>query len=132
MAAARSKLRLLARTGDCFLLVADRRCWLKRDTKVNFLPIADSALHTAGIVGCRAYFPTTHLEWIVVLGASHPRRRETGPDLESFRCRYAQHRFGKICFEFIEDRFTKTRRNAAYHAFNDTANRIALTANLLN
>src|SRR6266508_5967521 len=126
MASARSELGLLTRTGHRFLFVTDCSSWLKRDAKINLLPITDAALHASGIVGCRANSPATHLKWIVMLRAPHPRRRKTGTDLESFCCRYAQHRFSKICIELIENRFTESGRNAANDAFNNASHRIAL------
>ena len=104
---------LLARTGHRFLFVADRSCRLKRDAKINLLAITDSALHAAGIVGCRANFPVAHFKRIVVLRTPHPRRRKTRTYLESFGCRYAQHRFSQIRIELVENRFTESRRNAA-------------------
>src|SRR4030095_2679510 len=132
MSSARRQLSLLARTGHRFLFVADCSSWLKRDAKVNLLAITDAALHAPRIVSCRANSPTPHLKWIVVLRAPHSRRRKTGTDLESFCCRYAQHRFSKICIELVENRFTESGRNAANDAFNNTSHRIALAANLLD
>src|SRR5215813_11992673 len=132
MASARSEPGLLARPGHRFLLVTDCSCWLKRDTKINLLAITDAALDAAGMIACRANSPTTHLKWIVMLRASHLSRGKARADLESFCCRYAEHRFSEIRFELVENRFTKSGRNTAHHAFDDTANRIALTANSLN
>src|SRR6266545_1933899 len=132
MASARSELGLLTRTGHRFLFVTDCSSWLKRDAKINLLTITDAALHASGIVGCRANFPTTHLKRIVMLRAPHPRRGRTRTDLESFGCRYAQHSFSQICIELVENRFTKSRRNAANDAFNNTSHRIALATNLLD
>src|ERR1700745_4330409 len=118
MAAARSEPGLPARTSHRFLFVADRSCRLKRDTKINLFAVTDAALHAAGIVGYCANSPATHFKWIVVLGAPHPRRRKPRADLESFGCRYAQHRFSQVRIELVENRFTKSRRDAATDAFN--------------
>src|SRR5207244_5309998 len=74
MASARSELSLLARTGHGLLFVGDRSCGLKCDTKIDLLSITDAALHSAGIVSCRANSPAAHLKWIVMLRAPHPRR----------------------------------------------------------
>src|SRR6266496_4759548 len=132
MASARSELSLLARTGHGLLFMGDRSCRLKRDTKINLLSITDAALHAAGIVSCRANSPAAHLKWIVMLRAPHSRRRKTRTNLESLRRRYAQHRFSQICIELVENRFTESGRNAAYHAFNNATNRIAFVANLFD
>src|SRR5581483_1899542 len=132
MTPARSQLSLPVRTGHRFLFLADCSCWLKRDTKINLLPIADAALHATGIVGCRANSPGAYLKWIVVLRAPHSRCRKTGTDLESFCRRYAEHRLGQISLELVENRFTEPRRDAADDAFNDPTNRITLAAHFLN
>src|SRR5207248_3825837 len=47
VASASGELRLFTRYVNGFLFVRDRRCRLKSDAKVNFLAIADPALHTA-------------------------------------------------------------------------------------
>src|SRR5215471_2052628 len=104
---------LLARTSHRSLFVTDRSCRLKRDAEIDLLPITDPALDAAGIVGCSANFSATHLKWIVMLRAPHPRRRKTGTDLEPFRRRYAQRRFSEICIELVENGFTQSRRNSA-------------------
>src|SRR5437870_4216999 len=132
MASARSELSLLARTGHRLLFMGDRGCRLKRDTKINLLSITDAALRAAGIVCCRANSPAAHFKWIVMLRAPHPRRGKTGTNLESLRRRYAQHRFRQIRIELVKNRFTKSGRNAAHHAFNNATNRIAFVANLFD
>src|SRR5215475_4331875 len=132
MASARSEPGLPARPGHRFLFVTDCSRWLKRYAKINLLPITDAALDAAGIIACRANSPTTHLKWIVMLRAPHLRRGKAGADLESFCCRNTKHGFSQIRFELVENRLTKSGRNAAHDAFNNTANRIAFTANLLN
>src|ERR1700756_5018962 len=104
MASARSEPGLLARTGHRFLFVADCSCWLKRDAKINLFPVTDAALHAAGIIGRRANFSVPDLKWIVMLRAPHPGRRKTRSDFESFCRRYAQHRFGALRFELVENR----------------------------
>src|SRR4029434_3627460 len=104
---ARSQLGLLVETGYRFLFVADCSCWLKCDSKINLLSITNAALHATGIVRCGANSTATHLEWIIVLRASHQRRRKTRTDLESLCCRYAQHRFSQICLELVENRYTE-------------------------
>ena len=67
-----------------------------------------------------------------MLRAPHPRRGKTGTNLESLRRRYAQHRFRQIRIELVKNRFTKSGRNAAHHAFNNATNRIAFVANLFD
>ncbi len=109
MASACSELGLFARTGHRLLFVGDRSCRLKRDAKINLFAITDSALHAAGIVGCRANFPTAYFKRIVVLSTPHPRRRKTRTYLESFGCRYAQHGFSQIRIELVKNRFTESR-----------------------
>src|SRR6266487_1075251 len=132
MASARSELSLLARTGHRLLFVGDRSGRLKRDAKINLLPITDATLHAAGIVSCGANSSAAHLKWIVMLRAPHSRCRETGTNLESLRCRYTKHRFSQIRIELVENRFTESGWNAAYYAFNHAANRIAFVANLFD
>src|SRR5438132_4043347 len=130
MASTRNELSLLARTGHGLLFVGDRSCRLKRDTKINLLSITDAALRAAGIVCCRANSPAAHFKWIVMLRAPHPRRGKTGTNLESLRRRYAQHRFRQIRIALVKNRFTKSRRNAAHHAFNNATNRLTFVAHL--
>src|SRR5204862_8199611 len=112
--------------------MGDRSCRLERDTKINLLSITDAALRAARIVSCRANSPAAYFKWIVMLRAPHPRRGKTRTNLESLRCRYAQHRFSQICIELVENRFTESGRNAAYHAFDNAANRIAFVADLFD
>src|SRR5947208_6739346 len=116
MASARSELSLLTRTSHGLLFVGNRSCRLKCDTKINFFSITDAALRPAGIVSCRANSPATHFKWIVMLRTPHLRRGKTGTNLESLRCRYAQHRFSQIFIKLVENRFTKPRWNAGNHA----------------
>src|SRR5262245_1229140 len=80
MAPARSQPGSLARTRHCLLFVGDRSCWLKRDAKINLFSVTDSALYATGIVGRRANFSASHLEWIVMLGTAQSRRRKTRTD----------------------------------------------------
>src|SRR5205809_3783966 len=112
--------------------MGDRSCRLERDTKINLLSITEAALRAARIVSCRANSPAAYFKWIVMLRGPHPRRGKTRTNLESFRCRYAQHRFSQICIELVENRFTESGRNAAYHALNYATNRIAFVANLFD
>src|SRR5437667_9682425 len=112
--------------------MGDRSCRLERDTKINLLSITDAALRAARIVSCRANSPAAYFKWIVMLRAPHPSRGKTRTNLESFRCRYAQHRFSQICIELVENPFAESGLNATPHTLNNPTNRNAFVANLLH
>src|SRR5438046_2829041 len=130
VASASRELRLFTRYVYGFLFVRDRRCRLKSDAKVNLFAVADPALYAAGIICRRPEFTSAHFKWVVVLGATHVRRRKSGTDLKSFGCRKTQHRFRQISLELIKHRLAKSGRNAPDDAFNHATHRITFIANL--
>src|SRR5437667_2504375 len=130
VASASRELRLFTRYVYGFLFVRDRRCRLKSDAKVNLFAVADPALYAAGIICRRPDFTSAHFKWVVVLGATHVRRRKSGTDLKSFGCRKTQHRFRQISLELIKHRLAESGRNAPDDAFNHATHRITFIANL--
>ena len=122
MAAARRELGLLLRAGHGSLFVGDRRGRFKGDTKINFLAIADPALHAPGIICGRPDFTAAHFKWVVMLRAAHARGRKPGTNLKSFGRGYAHHRFCQVCFKLVKNRFTESGRDAANNAFNHATN----------
>src|SRR5206468_7735504 len=123
---------LLARGGYSSLLVGDRGRRLKANPKINLLAVADSALHTPGVV-CRCPdFPSAHFEWIVMLRAAHARVSKPGANIQSLGRWHAQHRFREVSFKLVKNGLTQSRRDAMSNAFNHTTDRVAFTANFLD
>src|SRR6266550_4003692 len=132
MPSAGSKLSLLVRSGDGFLLERNRCRRLKRNAKVNVFAIANATLHASGVVRGCPNSSSAGFECIVVLRTPHLRRRKSRADLKTFCRWYAQHRFRQVCFELVEHGLAKSGWDAPRHTLDYTADGIACVPNLLD
>src|SRR5262245_13660080 len=105
MAATAFESRVLEVHIHCVLLMHDGGHRLEGHAKIDGLAIGDPALDAARPVGDRAHPAATHAKGVVVLTARQEDPAEARPDVESLRGRQAEHGFGQIGLEPVEDGF---------------------------
>ena len=132
VAASRFELGFVAIDIDGLLRLQQSRSRLESHPKNNVLPIGYTALHATRSIGSRSHLAFANLERVVVLGSFHKRTRKTATDFEPLGRGQRKHGFGQIRLEAIEYRFAQTNRKVAYPTFDDSANRVALSANVAN
>ena len=71
-------------------------------------------------------------ERVVVLEAGETRAGEAAADLEALRRGQREHALREVGVEAVEDRLAETGRDVADDAFDDTAERVAVAAGLLD
>ena len=126
MSAPRAQCRGLTAGGNRPLLSRDCSSRFERNTEINLFAIGDSTLNPAGEICFRDDAILAFFERIVVFRTPHPRRGKSGADFESFGCWQAQHSFCEISFQFIENGRAQTDGNVSCHAFDRSAEGIAL------
>ncbi|MFM1941774.1 MAG: hypothetical protein RI897_756 [Verrucomicrobiota bacterium] len=113
---------------DGGLLVHDRGDGLERDAEVDGFAIGDAALDSAGAVGGGADSAALIAEGVIVFEAGEFDAIEAGADFEAAGGGQAEHGFGEVGFESVENGFTPARGDITCDAEDDTADGIAGTA----
>ena len=98
---------------------------LERHAEIDRLAVGYAALDAAAPVGYRAEAARLLHEHVVVVRPAHRRAREAGADLEAAARGDRHHRLREHGVEFLEDRLAPARRDAAAHARDDAAYRVA-------
>ena len=118
--------------GDGLLGMEDGGGGFECDAEEDVLSVGDAALDAAGPVGGGPDFSVAHSEGVVVGFSREEGAFKAGTDFKSFCRGKAEHSFGEIGFEFIEDGFAETCGSSADDALNDTADGIALGADFFD
>src|SRR5438477_5775662 len=132
MSTACGKFGLFTGGSDTILLSRNCRGRLKSDTKINLFTVGNPPLDSAGKIRACANTAAALLEGVIVFRTAHARRGEPGTNFEAFGGGEAQHRFGEISFEFVENGFAQPRRNISRNTLNHATKRIAVSTRLLN
>ena len=133
MAATSGKGRVLTVTGHGLLFAGDRAGGFERNPGGDVLAVADAALDATAVVGrgADASVVADH-ERIIVGEAAEASAGETTADLDTLRRRKRHECACENSIELVEDRFAEAGRNVAGDRLDDTAERIAVAAGLLD
>ena len=112
--------------------LGDGRGGFKGHAECQRLAIADAALHATGLVGFCVDAAVADFKGIVVLRAGEERSGKSRSDLEALRRRKAEHGFGEIGFEAVEDRFAKADRHSTHGGIDQSADAVALAADFFD
>ena len=119
-------------SGDGLLRMENGGGWFEGDAEEDVLPVGDAALDASGAIGGGTDSSLAHPEGVVVGFAGEEGAFEAGPDFETFCCGEAEHPFGEVGFEFIENGFAETGGCAPDDAFDDAADGVALGADVFD
>src|SRR2546423_14543645 len=118
MSTACGKFGLFSGGSNTILLSRNCRGRLKGDTKINLFTVGNPALDSARKIRACADTAAALLEDVIVFRTAHARRGKPGTNFEAFGGGQAQHRFGEISFEFVENGFPQPSRNIPCNALN--------------
>ena len=86
---------ILTVTGDCSLLLEQRRHRLECHTEEDVVTVGDAALYSTAVVGARCYCASVVVEDIVLLRTASAGCGKAIAVIETLGCIYRQHRMGQ-------------------------------------
>ncbi len=117
---------------DGGLLVHDRGDGFEGDAEVDGFAVGDAALDTAGAVGCGADSATLVAEGVVMFEAGEFDAIKAGAYFEAARGWQAEHGFGEVGFQPVEDWFTPARGDITCDAEDYAADGVACAAHFFD